>query len=785
MNWSLLQNSLLVAGGTAALATLLGFAAALFTSGLSKGCRIFVFVIATVAIVLPPFLVTNCWLYLFGINGAYKSWLPFSLFSLPATILIFSLFFWPIAMFTTLVGWRKLEPAQLEIDPLLRGSRLIRWLLIPAVGKELALAGVMIFILAVNQFSVPAILQVKVLPAELWVSFNTSFNYASAFKLGWPLVVIPALMLFAIRSKVPRWTKQFSGISAKQFRSRLGMGWFAAAAVLCLSIVFLSALLPTAHLVLSRATWDALLPALQAGKGAVLHSFLFAAATACVVVPVAILCVRRSTAAVSWFFFLIPGVVLGISLISIVNRPALAWFYQGTGIVICAFAFRYFAPAWTLIAQAFKSTDRNLTDAARLEGAKGWTLLRHAYLPQLALPLCVAWYATYLFCLWDVETLVLIIPPGKETAALRVFGLLHYGYNPQVNALCLVLLVVGALPLLLFAAARVGRQSIRNVSTLVAGIGLLGLSGCSQSNGSDSSGRFSIKSDFFSHVEVIGSRGVGVGQFNKPRSLALDRNDNVYVVDMTGRVQKFSADGKYLLQWQMPQTELGRPKGMGLDSDGNVIVIEPHYSRVNHFSPEGVLVSQWGVHGTNEGQLAFPRSVAINSRGEMYLTEFVSTERVQHFSSRGEKFLGRFGNLGSGNGEFNRPEGICVDAQDRVYVADSCNHRVQVFSSDGTFVKSFGKAGSGSGEMSYPYDVRFDSAGFQYVCEFGNSRIQIFDSKNTPVEILGGAGPAPGQFDNPWSIAFDSKGNLYVADSQNHRVQKFVRKVGRLARSES
>jgi DNA-binding beta-propeller fold protein YncE len=119
--------------------------------------------------------------------------------------------------------------------------------------------------------------------------------------------------------------------------------------------------------------------------------------------------------------------------------------------------------------------------------------------------------------------------------------------------------------------------------------------------------------------------------------------------------------------------------------------------------------------------------------------------------------------------------GLCVDAQDRLYVADSCNHRIQIFTSDGEFIRCYGKAGSGLGEMSYPYDICVDSAGRQYVCEFGNSRIQVFDAQDRPIEILGQAGTAPGQFGNPWGVALDSAGNLYVADSQNHRVQKFIR----------
>jgi DNA-binding beta-propeller fold protein YncE len=178
----------------------------------------------------------------------------------------------------------------------------------------------------------------------------------------------------------------------------------------------------------------------------------------------------------------------------------------------------------------------------------------------------------------------------------------------------------------------------------------------------------------------------------------------------------------------------------------------------------------------------FPRSVAINSRGELFVSEYGLVERVQHFSKDGKTLLDVIGKPGEGAGEFNRAEGIGIDAKDQLYVADSCNHRIQIFSPDGKFLRSYGKAGSGSGELSYPYDVRVDANGFQFVCEFGNSRIQIFDSNDRPVEILGEVGAAPGQFANPWSIDFDSHGNLYVADALNHRVQKFVRSKPMVAR---
>ena len=138
-----------------------------------------------------------------------------------------------------------------------------------------------------------------------------------------------------------------------------------------------------------------------------------------------------------------------------------------------------------------------------------------------------------------------------------------------------------------------------------------------------------IGSAIFSEVRVIGGLGNGPGQFVKPRSIAVDRDDNVYVCDMTGRVQKFDPDGNYLLQWQMPETERGRPKGMALDHVGNIVVVEPHYSRINHFTTGGNLVSQWGTHGRERGELSIPRAVAFTPDGSAFVSEFQIVERLQ------------------------------------------------------------------------------------------------------------------------------------------------------------
>jgi ABC-type Fe3+ transport system permease subunit/DNA-binding beta-propeller fold protein YncE len=814
MNWLLLKNSFFVTGLTTVLAVSFGFLAALWVTGLGRRWRNWVLILAVMALVLPPFLVTNCWLHFLGHTGVWRGWLPLDIFSLGGSIWILTLLTWPITLLMIWSAWTQLEPSQLESDSAVAGWTLIRAILWPIGRPAVAQAAVLTFVLALNNFAVPAILQTKVFPDEVWIRFNTTFDTIGAIRLGWPLILAPLLILLIFMRRGFEWPRTEGSANANAFRRQLGRSWFWLSGSFGVALSFLSLGLPLIQLASTRRTWTELPGALAAGHSAIWNSVLLGALSATCVIGISFLFATRLSSTQKynysrfnsfnlfnsfnvflWLPFLVPGVLIGILLIFVFNRPLLAAFYQSLGIVILAFMIRYFALGWNTVSHSVSSADTDLTDAACLSGASRWQILRHVHWPQIASQIAAAWYIVYLLCIWDVESMLLVVPPGGETLALRIFNLLHYGHNAQVNALCMALLGVAVAPLLLwrtFSVLRVAWKRIVPARTFqlsrIGAVICLMLLAASCARHSENG----LDSQLFSRVQIIGSRGVGVGQLNKPRSVTVDGQDNLFVVDMTGRVQKFSPAGIFLLSWQMPQTDLGKPKGMGRDRNGNIVVVEPHYQRVNHFTPQGKLVAQWGQKGTNVGQFTLPRAVAINSHQEIFISEYGPMERVQCFSliqnSEGRAsahLLNSFGQPGNGPGDFNRPEGLCVDSQDRLYVADSCNHRIQIFSREGKLLRTYGKAGSGPGELSYPYDICVDNDGRQYVCEFGNSRIQIFDANDRSLEIIGRPGAEPGQFSNPWGVALDSAGNLYVADSQNHRVQKLIRKQALASNSSS
>jgi len=88
--------------------------------------------------------------------------------------------------------------------------------------------------------------------------------------------------------------------------------------------------------------------------------------------------------------------------------------------------------------------------------------------------------------------------------------------------------------------------------------------------------------------------------------------------------------------------------------------------------------------------------------------------------------LRMFGSGGQGRGELDRPNSVAIDSSGMVYVSEWNNHRVSVFTSEGQFVTSFGKLGKGSGEFLHPYGLAVGNSGVVYVCDYDNNRVQLF-----------------------------------------------------------
>jgi iron(III) transport system ATP-binding protein len=258
-----------------------------------------------------------------------------------------------------------------------------------------------------------------------------------------------------------------------------------------------------------------------------------------------------------------------------------------------------------------------------------------------------------------------------------------------------------------------------------------------------------------------------------PRSVTCGPHNEVLVLDKGGRVIVFSQSGEVLQKWNMPDARIGNPEGACFFTDGRIAVADTHYSRVVFFDLEGKVVGFLGSQGTGPGQFHYPVCVSQDPKGNFYVGEYGGNDRVQKFSVDG-KFLLQIGKAGSGPGQFQRASGV-VWHDGLLYIADSFNNRVQVFTDTGTYQSIIGLPESGV-TLGFPYALALGPQNDLFVIEYLTARVSRFDLKTKKLlGRFGTQGRGEGEFSTPWGIDVNSKGTVYVADTDNRRLVELLR----------
>jgi len=266
--------------------------------------------------------------------------------------------------------------------------------------------------------------------------------------------------------------------------------------------------------------------------------------------------------------------------------------------------------------------------------------------------------------------------------------------------------------------------------------------------------------------------------YREATAVAVDQRDRVFVFNRgTAPMTVFDTDGNMLDSWG--QGMFSNPHGITVAPDGTLFCVDNGDSTVKKFTPEGRLLMTLGEANNPSPPMSnrpfcYPTHVGVDPRtGDFYVSDGYSNAAVHKYSPEG-RHLFTWGESGTDEGQFNIVHNVKIDRDGWVYVADRENHRIQVFSSTGTFETQWVNLSRAacldidtSGERDIVYiGEYFTGISSNDIATNLGPRVTVMTTDGKILARVGtqAYGSQAGRFFSPHGIAVDSKGSLYVAE---------------------
>lgn len=295
--------------------------------------------------------------------------------------------------------------------------------------------------------------------------------------------------------------------------------------------------------------------------------------------------------------------------------------------------------------------------------------------------------------------------------------------------------------------------------------------------------------------------------FNSPRGLVLDAEGNVLVADSGNhKIRKIGPSGGVTtlagrdscVDATGHAARFNNPYGVAVDLNGNTYVADTSNHRIRKVTPQGVVSTLAGTgsvgstNGTGSAaRFQFPRGVAVDSDGNVFVAD-TGNYRIRRIDPGGVVTTlagtGSVGNADGASATFRVPEALAVDTAGNVYVADGGSHQIRKIAPNGFVTTLAGSGSTGSldgvgtsARFSSPKGVAVDSAGNVYVADSANHKIRKISPAGEVTTLAGsgllgstdGAGISA-EFRSPAAVAVAPNGNIYVGDASNYRIRKIL-----------
>ncbi|MCQ4575031.1 MAG: iron ABC transporter permease [Candidatus Brocadiales bacterium] len=468
-------NSLLLAFLTTTLSTILGiFTGFLFgkTDLPFKGIYRILFL---VPFIIPSYIYGLAWADLLGKTGLLNnliSGIPFVtadmissfMYSAFGGAMVLGLSFFPVIMLIAEGSFSRVGTHMEESGLIFEGrGRVITKVLLPLAAPGIFSGMLIVFILTLSEFGVPFLLDIKVLTTQIFTQFSAFYNEKAAVALSIPLVCVTVSLMVVERIylKGRSFEALGRGTNTRTYKYLLGR-WKIPCVIACCLILAVVVVFPLVTLVMDSWSLDAYKKAFLLTRQSIMNTLVFGVVGASLITLLGLAIGYFSEKARIYIgkgmefsmvmLFAIPGTVIGVGLIRLWNRPdGFSQFVYGSFIIIIIGYVARFAPiAARTMADSYRQVPNNLVDAAEVAGAGWWRLKGKILIPLVGSGIMITWLLSFIFCVGEIGTTILVYPPGQETLPIALFTVMANSPTNVVAAVSVLLVVIVLVPVGMF-----------------------------------------------------------------------------------------------------------------------------------------------------------------------------------------------------------------------------------------------------------------------------------------------------------------------------------------------
>ncbi|RLD55489.1 MAG: hypothetical protein DRI97_09365 [Bacteroidetes bacterium] len=423
----LVGKSLLLSCVVAVLASLMGTICGFLLYRLKFSFRGFYKILLLLPLLVPPYIFAVAWKdgfqWLFGNSTAINPEV--------GMIIVHTLVLFPLAMLITGTALSQIHSG-LEEAGLMRVSfrRMLIKIILPLIRPALTISFLLILIISLSDFSVPAFFGVNTFTTEIFTQFSAFYNHQLAISQSFLLVLLCLTLLLSENkylSDAPFFSVHVKGSSTKHYSFSKGLTmlhvllWILLIAVLVLPVVMLSHQALSGREMLFSRAWELLSPTIfQSAKLAFLGASLISA----IGLWVAYLKERSRFPHLNTMLlltFIIPSTVLGVAMIKFYNHPATNFIYTTIFILLITYVGRFGFIAARIIGNGIKQIPGSLEEVARVIGIPPVKRFFSISIPLLLPSIFTAFVLSFVLCLGELGTTIMIYPPGTELMPVKIF----------------------------------------------------------------------------------------------------------------------------------------------------------------------------------------------------------------------------------------------------------------------------------------------------------------------------------------------------------------------------